>query len=154
MAASLQSSFKILADKEWLQTGTAQLNEAMIGEDNLDHLTTKVLEFIARRTESLAGAFYLLDNKNVLVYQNGFALNTSAVKQQIAIGEGLVGQCAASKNEILLTGIDATAIHIHAVAAELKPAAIFIFPVFFEHNLKGVIELASLHTYGEKDLFF
>ena len=154
MAASLESSFKKLSDKEWLQKGIAQLNETMMGNNNLQNLTAKIIDFIVLYTDSFVGAFYLLNSDNILMLQNGFALDQNKFNDKIKLGEGLIGQCALTKKEILVTNIDQTSIKISFASAELKPSAIIILPVLFENNVTGIIELGALHQYTERELLF
>ena len=153
MASSLEDFFKKLSDKEWLQTGAARLNEVMIGDDSMENLTQKILAFIAGYSDSLVGAFYLLENDQQLILQNGFALDKGAPKK-IQIGEGLIGGCAAAKQEILVDKISNNDIKISFASVELKPATIIVFPVLFEKEVKGVIELGSVHQYSERELAF
>ena len=154
MASSLQVFFNKLSDKEWLQTGIAQLNEKMMGDDNLENLTEKIMAFITPRSNSLVSAFYILDGENTLLYQNGFAINRATIKNKVTMGDGLIGQCAATKKRILITDINKAAIRITAATTELVPANIIVFPVIFEDSLKGVIEMGALHQYTERELLF
>ncbi len=153
MATSLEDSFKKLSDKEWLQTGVAKLNEVMIGDDSMENLTQKILAFIAGYSDSLVGAFYLIDNDRQLILQNGFALDNS-VPKKVQIGEGLIGGCAATKKEILVNNITNNDIKISFASVELRPVTIIVFPVLFEKEIKGVIELGSVHQFSEKELEF
>jgi signal transduction histidine kinase/CheY-like chemotaxis protein/CHASE3 domain sensor protein len=153
MASSLGEFFTKLSDKEWLQTGVARLNEVMIGDDTLENLTQKILAFVTGYSDSLVGAFYLLEDDNQLTLQNGFALTNEAPKK-IQLGEGLIGGCAVNKKEILVNNITADDIKISFASIELKPVSIIAFPVLFEKEIKGVIELGSIHQYTERELEF
>jgi len=152
MASSLEFSFKKLSDKEWLQTGIARLNEAVIGHDDIKRLTHSVLSNIAEYTNSHVGAFYILDNEENLSLQNGFALEENSVPQTIKKGDGLIGETLLTKKEILITNIKADDIHISFASTKLTPANIIVFPVLFEHDVKAVIELAALHPYNALEL--
>ena len=152
MAESLQFSFQKLFDKEWLQKGIAGLSETMLADNNLRSLTGKIINFLVYYTNSYVGAFYLLENENILILQNGYALDKNINNESIKLGEGLIGQCALTKKEILVDNIDASSIKISFASVELKPASIIIFPVLFENNIVGVIELGALHKYQEREL--
>lgn len=152
MATSLEDLFKKLSDKEWLQTGVARLNEVMIGDDAIENLTQKILAFITGYSDSLVGAFYLLENDQLLL-QNGFAL-AKGTPEKIQLGEGLIGGCAITRKEILVNNITDNDIKISFASVELKPVTIIVFPVLFEREIKGVIELGSLHSYTERELEF
>ena len=149
MAESLDYSFTNLSDKEWLQTGIAQLNEIMIGEKNLGSLTYNVIEFITGYTKSPIGAFYLAKDEHTLTLAASIALNKSRIKNDIAIGEGVAGQAALSRKEIYLENIQEAEMMIDFSWGSLKPKSVIAIPVFYEKKLKGVIELATLGGYSE-----
>lgn len=154
MAASLENSFKMLSDKEWLQTGVAKLNDNMIGDDNINSLTQKILSFVAGYSNSLVGAFYIRESGEQLTLENGYALSNNEERKKIAIGDGLVGQCALNRKQLLVTDISQENFDISFAAGELKPSSIILFPLVFENSVKGVIELGALHTYSTKELDF
>ena len=153
MAESLNSSFNLLSDKEWLQTGVARLNENMAGEKNIDVLTADVVKFLASYTESQVGALYLINNES-LKLMAGYALKDDNHRKILKLGEGLVGQCAANAKEILLEDISAENLTISFTAGEAKPENIIAYPIFHENVVNGVIELGSLAKFSKRDLEF
>ena len=152
MAGSLEKSFTELSTREWLQSGLAGLNEAVIGNDNLKQVTGKVLSFIAGYTGSQVGALYINVQNESLILENGYALNESNIANKVKFGEGVIGQAAKDRRPILLSGIDERDIFISFASSQIKPSNIVVFPVVFENEVKGVIELGSLQPYTDKDL--
>ena len=61
-----------------------------------------------------------------------------------AIGEGLVGQCAAEKRRMLITDLPQDDVPIRSGLFEAVPRNVIVLPVLFEDRVKAVIELASL----------
>lgn len=151
MAESLEDSFNRLSDNEWMQTGTAHLNDRMIGEKELSILTSDILQFVAGYTMSQVGALYVLDNK-ALWLQSGFALR--GAQEKIALGEGLVGQAALTNQEIWLKEINNNDITVSHATGDIRPQHILVVPIRHESQVKGVIELASVHPYPERKLAF
>lgn len=154
MAASLERTFKILSDKEWLQAGIAGLNDNSIGDDNLQTLSQKILSFTATYSNSKVGALYIRHNEKQLRLQQGYALNDNDVKEIIGAGEGQVGQAVISKARQVLKDINEAGMTISFAAASIKPVSIVVFPIIFENEVKGVIELGALHQYSERELEF
>lgn len=144
MAESLDYSFSNLSDKEWMQTGIAQLNELMIGETNLDVLSYNVIEFVTRYTQSPVGAFYLTINGQILLLSASIGLDKQKVKNSIAIGEGIAGQSALSGKEIYLENINDAEMLVDFTGGSLKPKSLIAIPIYHEKKLKGVMELATL----------
>lgn len=154
MAGSLQTSFDLLADKEWLQTGIATLNEKMLGENELPQLSKNILEFIAEYTGSQAGAFYIAEHSESLRFVKGFAFDDKHTKEHVAYGEGLAGQCAASGTLQHLREIPDDLMVINYAAGSIKPRDIIAVPLYFERKVVGVIELGTIREYGTKVINF
>lgn len=151
MAASLDHSFTLLGDKEWLQTGSMQLSEKMAGEKTVIDLTSEILNHLASYTNAQAGAFYLLE-ENVLTFQNGYAVKADSIRNKIESGNGVTGQAAESKRTVLATDIREEDFVITFGLGEVRPRSIVAFPVIFEGSVKGVIELGAFNDFTERDL--
>ena len=146
MAESLQYSFSLLSDKEWLQASIAGLNDKMVGEKSIEELATEILAFNIERTGSHVGAIYLLENKD-LVLSAGHALEKEGIKEVLGIGEGIVGQVALSGKQILLSDIPDSELTVSYVSGQTKPKNIIVVPIFRDAILVGVMELGTLSTY-------
>jgi signal transduction histidine kinase/DNA-binding response OmpR family regulator/CHASE3 domain sensor protein len=151
MAASLDHSFTLLGDKEWLQTGSMQLSEKMAGEKTVIDLTSEILNHLASYTNAQAGAFYLLE-ENILTFQNGYAVKADSIRNKIESGNGVTGQAAESKRTVLATDIREEDFVITFGLGEVRPRSIVAFPVIFEGSVKGVIELGAFSDFTERDL--
>jgi signal transduction histidine kinase/CheY-like chemotaxis protein/CHASE3 domain sensor protein len=150
MAESLDYSFGLLSDKEWLQTGIARLNEQMVGETDMKVLLSKVITHIAEYSESAVGALYLVDPiTGSLNLGSGYAL-TEGVRVSRRPGDGLAGQVALDGKRKLLTDIQPGDWVVSLSSGELKPRAIAAFPILFEKKVKGVIELGTLEGYNNR----
>ena len=155
MAESLEYSFGLLSDKEWLQTGIARLNDEMVGETDMQKLVTEVIEFVSEYTGSTVGALFLLDDTRDLLQLRGqYALSGGRTRQPVRMGEGLVGQVASKGKKMQLKDIDAGDWVVSCTAGELRPRSIIAIPFFHEREIKGVIELGSMGEYTPRDLEF
>lgn len=154
MAESLQYSFGLLEDKEWLQSGIAQLNDQMVGEKEIKELANDMLVQIVQHTKSHVAALYILEEDRNLHLVGGYALNTNEVKHKLALGEGLVGQCMELNKLILLDEIEAGEITISYATGQTKPKNVVAFPLHRDGFMIGVIELASLNAYTPRKLDF
>ena len=79
MAASLAYSFNLLSDKEWLQAGIANLNNEMIGDVEIESLSSKIIRFVAGYTRSHVGVMYTLQDTELQI-ANSFAFSTDKGK--------------------------------------------------------------------------
>ena len=64
----------------------------------------------------------------------------------VQVGEGLLGQCAAERQRLLITDVPPHAVPIGSACSARCRAAIVVLPVLFEGQVKAVIELASLNA--------
>ncbi|WP_316819573.1 response regulator [Pedobacter gandavensis] len=154
MAESLKYSFTLLADKEWLQSGIASLNDQMVGEKSVPQMANDILESIVAHTNSHVAAFYLLEEESHLELIAGYALLEKEKQQNLKLGEGLAGQAWKSAKQILINDIPDEALSISYAAGKTKPRNIVAIPVLRHEELVGVIELGSLNIFTPLHLEF
>src|SRR5450432_3600582 len=155
MAESLEYSFGLLSDKEWLQTGIARLSEEMVGEMDIYKLSSRIIGHVSRYTHSLVGALYITDpTGNLLNLCGSYALAQENRKTVVRAGEGLAGQCMSDHRRILVNNIQQGEWIISFVSGTIRPGTMIAIPFFHEKKLKGVIELGSLEPYSERELEF
>jgi signal transduction histidine kinase/CheY-like chemotaxis protein len=149
MAASLDNSFNNLRENEWLQKGVASLNDIMIGDHNLNTLSTSVIEFVTEYSGSVAGAFYVVNEQGEYELQAGYALNDVKDRRKIIPGEGLAGQAIVSAKILAVSPIEKYDYHLSLLPGEIKPRSVIAIPLLFNKTVKGIIELASLDFYTD-----
>ena len=154
MAESLQYSFSLLEDKEWLQTGVARLNDTMVGEKDVENLVNDMLNLLVEHTKSHVAALYVLDEDKCLHLTGGYALSKSSEYSTIALGQGIVGQCMESRELILLENLPDTDLTISYATGQTKPKTIVAVPILRDGLMVGVIELGTLNTYPQRKLDF
>ncbi len=154
MAESLDLSFKQLSDKQWLQTGMANLNGLIAGEQDMNLLTGKIIDFIVDYTHSSLGAFFLVENQDQLKLSGSYALDPDSVEKIFKKGEGIVGQVAAQGSMITIDNLDKEPLFITFASGKLKPHALVVFPVLYEGTVMGVIELGTTSAYTGNELLF
>lgn len=154
MASSLQYSFNLLNDKEWLQTGIAGLHDVMLGEYNLQALARKIVDYTVNYTQSQVAAFYVANDNAALEFVQGFAADEANIKPYISFGEGFIGQAAQNRQIILLDNVPEDLMVLSFSAGAVKPRNIVAIPLYHETKVKGILELASLKPFTENDRAF
>lgn len=153
MAESLQYSFNTLSDKEWVQTGLAGLSSRTLGQQDVQKLTSNIIDFVTEYTNSHVGVLYLLKGTSLsLISSHGLADARS--RRDFEYGEGIVGQCARSEKPIKLSEIPDGHLTISFATASVKPTSIIAAPVFTDGRVSGVIELAAMHDYSANEQTF
>lgn len=144
MAESLEYSFGLLSDKEWLQTGIARLNDLVVGETDLSVLMNRVVQHVAEYTKSGIGAFYLLDAGKGTLTRGGHYAMAKEEARPIRVGEGLVGLVAREGKLKVVRDIRADDWVMSLAIGEVRPRTIVAFPIFYERKVRGVIELGTM----------
>ena len=135
--------------QDWLKTGQTQLNDIMSGEQDMRVLTKNIIAFLTTYVEAQVGLFYQLKTeqtnnpKPYLQIIASYAYTDSDNRpDRFLIGEGLVGQAALEKKNILLTQTQAECPPIiRSGLADALPFYVLLLPFFYEHTVKGVIEI-------------
>ncbi|HMJ68634.1 MAG TPA: response regulator [Cyclobacteriaceae bacterium] len=153
MAESLEYSFGVLSDKEWLQTGITGLNNVMIGDKEIETLSAEVIATIASYTESSAGALYIVEG-DYLKRAGGYAFTPEKSREKIGLNVGIVGQSVASGKPVELKDIPQDSISISFATGEARPRHVVAVPVLDGYTVKGAIELATVSTFSKKQIEF
>lgn len=152
MGVSLKNSFDLLSQKEWLQTGVAELNNVMLGEKTLQKLSKDVIEFLCQYTNSSAGVLYVLED-NELVSSGGYSYIPSKNRERIQKGEGLIGQAITSGKILELKTLSPDDIQINYALGQIKPTHVVALPLI-DNKIEGAVELASIYGFSELHLEF
>ncbi len=154
MALSLNTSFTQLSDKEWMQSGIAELNTLMVGDQDTPALADNVIRFLAGYTHSVTGALYITENSSDLHLTGSYALLKNVKNSRLGLGEGLAGQCALNRKELLADNIPEQGYSISFASGEARPGSIIDIPIFHDGMVTGVIELSSFTSFTHNHISF
>ena len=141
--------------QNWLKSGQAELNDNMRGEHDVTSLAQIIITFLANYLDAKVGAIYLADEENRLKLAGTYAYTKRKQLSNVyELGEGLVGQAALEKKEILLTNVPEDYIAINSGIGGSAPTSILVMPFIYEEKPKGVIELGSLKEFTDKHISF
>ncbi|MDO8607677.1 MAG: PAS domain S-box protein [Phaeospirillum sp.] len=130
------------ATKSYLAEVSAELHQA----DSLTEFARRFLQRVAPRINVEYGAFYSLDEDGlVLTPVGGYGALPHAL-ESVAVGQGLVGQCARSLTPITIPDPAGTDIRIVWGAGEASPKFILLLPIVQSGKLLGVLVLAGLRA--------
>ena len=156
---SLARSIEVLQEEackmeaqRWLKTHLAALGNELQSAESAAQLASCTLQVLAPLLQAGHAAFYLhQEETSSLSLLAGYALRGDLpARQRIALGEGLVGQCAVEQKPIILRQAPAGYLRIGSSLGEADPASIAIVPVLHNERLLGVLELATLDPFGER----
>ena len=144
-------------EQDWLKTNLARFTGMLQGQRDLATVGRMLLSELAPLVGAQQGVIYQMESEGSrnLVLLSAFADGQDdGHRQQVRVGEGLVGQCAAEKRRMLITSLPEHTIPIRSGLFQAVPRNVIVLPVLFEDRVKAVIELASLSTFTASHLAF
>lgn len=144
-------------NQDWLKTGINLLDANMSGTSSLNKLSENIIQFITPYVSAQLGMIYIYDaNNEVLELNSGYGITDDFSNQQkkIQIGEGIIGQVAKTKNSLYVNKVTEKPITIRIGASTIEAGAFYVFPLFHENELTGVIELATIGSFSELNKTF
>jgi CheY-like chemotaxis protein/signal transduction histidine kinase/CHASE3 domain sensor protein len=153
MAHSLKINKEKVESQDWLKTGIARLNDIMRGDPDIERLTVKVISEITTYIDAQIGAFYLAYNGATLSLMASYAYTKRKnLSNVFNTGEGLVGQAALEKRQILIKNVPEDYIKVTSGLGERIPRYICVTPFLYEDRVKGVIEIGTLNEITDLQL--
>jgi CheY-like chemotaxis protein len=151
---ALKKAEKESADKNWLLSGSAGLNETTRGEREEREVGQAIIDQVCNYLKAQIGVMYLFENGQ-LVQVGSYAYhvrkqNTSTIK----LGEGLVGQAAIEKKSIVFTEVPDDYIKINSGLGNMTPKNLVVIPLLQDNTLKGVMEIGTARALTELDMLF
>ena len=94
------------------------------------------------------------EDSETMVLLSAYSSTTEGHLERIAVGEGLLGQCAKEKRRMLINDLPPGTLPIRSGLFEAIPRNVIVLPVLFEDRVKAVIELATLSSFTASHLAF
>ena len=151
MVDTLRETVQASRDQDWLKTNLASIGSMMQGHRDLEIVAELIMEELAPLMGALHGTFFLAEQEGEeprlrLIAGYGLRADKDA-PIQYRIGQSLIGQVAKSKRLIVVDGIPESYIKITSGLGEAPPANLVVFPLLFEGEVLGVVELASFSKF-------
>ncbi len=143
--------------RTWISDGIAEISQLLkLQSQDIEKFYTSVLRFIAEYSGAGQAVLYGVEENEtrVLTLLAGYAIDFQSTKKILQFGENLVGQAALDGESILLKDIPEKYIKIGSSLGETLPSQILILPLFFQDNVVGVAELASLRQFNAMEREF
>ena len=153
MIRNLRETMRQNMEQDWLKTNLERFTRMLQGQRELTTVSNMILSELAPLVSAQHGVFYALIHEEgaepMLKFQAGYGYRERKhLLTSFRIGEGLVGQCAAEKERILLTDVPSDYVQINSGLGEATPLNIIVLPILFEGSVRAVIELASFAPFS------
>jgi CheY-like chemotaxis protein/HAMP domain-containing protein len=148
MQSALRGSREEAEARDWLKSGLARLSDILRGELSEQEIADRMVGEMAEYLGAQIGAFYLAEEANgqpSLVLLGSYAYtHRKNLSNRYGLGEGLVGQAALERSQILISNVPDDYIRVVSGLGESAPRNICVSCALFNDQLKAVVELASL----------
>jgi HAMP domain-containing protein/CheY-like chemotaxis protein/signal transduction histidine kinase len=144
-------------EQDWLKTNLARFTGMLQGQRDLTTVGRSLLSELAPLVSAQQGVIYQMESEEsgTMVLLSAFAdSDQDGHPSRLHVGNGLVGQCAAEKQRMLITEVPANAVPIRSGLFQAVPRSVIVLPILFEDRVKAVIELASLSIFTASHLAF
>ncbi|MFZ4287340.1 response regulator [Variovorax sp. HJSM1_2] len=144
--AVLQTGARELEDQRWVKSHTAAISAELQSTRTFVELAQRFFTLTAAPLGIGHGVLYIYEkDQQRLRLLTGFAYRErKSLDQYIALGQGLVGQCALERHPITLTEPPADYVRIGSALGDATPKTVSVLPVLRADQLLGVLEIASL----------
>jgi GAF domain-containing protein len=127
------------------------------GQRDLQTVGQLLLSELVPLVDAQQGVVYIMqeiDGRSTLTQLASYADPHDGIVRRFGLGVGLVGQCAADRQRLLLTDIPEAVIRVRSGVLEALPRNLIALPALFEGQVKAVIELASIHDFTASHVAF
>ncbi|MEN1959252.1 HAMP domain-containing protein [Luteimonas sp. MJ246] len=160
MIGTLRATTESSSEQDWLKTNLAKFSGMMQGQRDLATLGQMLLSELAPLVDAQQGLIYVVEADDASRHPRlrqlaRYADAPGALHPgTLALGEGLVGQCAAEGRLILIDDLPPGSVQIASGLLNAVPKSVIVLPVLFEKQVKAVLELASLTGFTASQRIF
>ncbi len=151
MIGTLRATTESNREQDWLKTNLAKFSGMMQGQRDLITLGRMLLGELAPLVNAQQGLMYVVETAGTRPHLRqlaGYADTPLSPDQHtVEIGHGLIGQCAAQGEMIMVDNLETGTVRIQSGLLDTTPRSVIVLPVLFEAEIKAVIELASISEF-------
>ena len=156
MTGKLRENAKDTALRDWSRSGQGSIHDASRGAPEEAELGARLIRALSEHLEAQIGALYVYrQDLERLQCIAGYAAGGESVRPpEFVVGEGLVGQVAQDRKPLLIDAVPEGYCTIRSSTGQATPRGLILFPLVQEDRLIGVVELASVAPFGDRQLDF
>ena len=151
LSVALNEMTYSLRNQYYLKEGTNKLNALLSGHFTSKEVGQKSISFLGEFLQVGCAVLYIYDeeDRKLKLYSSYAFTDRDRLSSEYYLGEGVVGQVAYEKKPILLKSIPENSQNITTGTISRTPSSTYTFPLLYENELCGVIELASFEPFTD-----
>jgi CheY-like chemotaxis protein len=156
MVTALRASRDEETARDWLKSGSNELNSLLRGDRQVDEMAAACLAYLCKHLGAGVGAFYFHNEKsrNLEIIATFALTRRKKLNRQIPLGEGLAGQAAREQKLICLTDVPRGYMPITFALGEVAPCNVAAVPLIHDNRVVGVVEIGSCRPFADRELDF
>ncbi|MCD6062330.1 MAG: sensor histidine kinase [Flavipsychrobacter sp.] len=135
-------------DRNWLLSGVAVVNDNLQGAGDIESLSGKVVQALARYLDVPAAALYVYNDEEQMLKMTGKASLPGDAATGYKIGEGLVGYAGMAKRMVITKNVPRDYWKLQSAAGVSRPGEILCMPLMSNGELNGVLEIANFRSFS------
>ncbi|MGE0395821.1 MAG: response regulator [Kofleriaceae bacterium] len=150
MAAQLQRFDDERAAAAWLDAGIAGLHGELAGTLKPSEVADRAVTYLARYMDVPIGALYFGHAGGPFDILGRYAVESAHLERSFRVGEGLLGQ-AATRTQLTIADAGDDTLELRSGLVATKPRALALVPLVHAEKVRGILELASLRAFTERE---
>ena len=137
--------------QSWVKTAVGEISSGLQETRELGEFAGALCDALAPKLGAVAAALYAYDDsQRRLRCLGGHALPADfAARGSIGLDDGLVGQCARTREPLLVSPLPSGYLSIRSGLGEASPKALWLWPVLLQDQLLAVIEVAAFEAFDD-----
>jgi signal transduction histidine kinase/DNA-binding response OmpR family regulator/CHASE3 domain sensor protein len=156
MTKKLRENVDDVMLRNWFGKGKVSVHDASRGALDEADLGQRLIHALSKHLDAQLGSLYAYrQDSNRLQCIGAYAIGGESLQPpDFMVGEGLIGQVARDRKPLLVDGVPEGYFTIRSSMGQTAPRGLIIFPLLQENLLFGVVELASVTPFGDRQVEF
>ncbi|MBF0381626.1 MAG: response regulator [Magnetococcales bacterium] len=140
-----------LEEQDWQKSNVTFFSEIIQKTKNLPILAQEIISNLTPILNGGYGAIYIHNKKTDKYHLMGsYGVNEEyQITKEFMVGDGLLGQCAMEKKQIIQTDVPGDYIKINSGLGAASPLNSLMLPLLYKGNVIAVIEIASFKQFSK-----
>ena len=149
----LQQGAQVLEGQRWVKQGLAEIDQAVLAAASYQEFGDRLMTCLAQILGLIYGALYVSDATHAGVQRmGGYGCDDSVCTAHFAWGQGLVGQVAEDRRQIVLALNADAGVGVTLGLGVLHARQVLIFPVVARDELLAVLELGAREAFDSRQI--
>lgn len=150
----LEAVFDEIKMQNMIKTRQAELDEVVRGEQSIDVLSKRIINYVCNFFDAYIGAIYVKTEDENYDFRGGYAKNNEGFSfaNKINHKDGIAGQSIEDKAVKMLDHLPENYFKIKSGLGEATPKSLIVFPCIIADEVVCVLEMGSFHNFSKENI--